>query len=144
MRNGGRNNFQYANVLNFERIFHVNQSILIKGNQKRGGDILAIEKVGTINYKDLPPLDAETAKNMSEELRISVILSILYYAFLLAVTIMNFTAPEFMKTKLWGGMTVTWFATSLVSLAVASLVAWVHVIYYQKRVLENSKNQGVV
>lgn len=105
---------------------------------------MAIEKVGTINYKDLPPLDAETAKNMSEELRISVVLSVLYYAFLLAVTIMNFTAPDFMKTKLWGGMTVTWFATSLVSLAVAALVAWVHVIYYQKRVLENSKNQGVV
>lgn len=104
---------------------------------------MAIEKVGTINFKDLPPLDPETAKNMSEELRISVILSVLYYTFLLAVTIMNFTAPEFMKTKLWGGMTVTWFSTSLVSLAVASLVAWVHVIYYQKRVSEHSKNQGV-
>ena len=105
---------------------------------------MAIEKVGTINYKDLPPLDAETAKNMSEELRISVILSVLYYAFLLAVTIMNFTAPEFMKTKLWGGMTVTWFATSLLSMVAASLVAWVHVYYYQKRVAENSRNQGVV
>ena len=104
---------------------------------------MAIEKVGTIDYKDLPPLDAETAKNMSEELRISVVLSSIYYVFVFTVTILNFTAPDFMKTKLWGGMTVTWFATSLVSLAVASLVAWVHVFYYQKRVLENSKNQGV-
>ena len=104
---------------------------------------MATEKVGTINYKDLAPLDAETAKNMSEELRISVILSIIYYAFVFTVTVMNFTAPDFMKTKLWGGMTVTWFATSLVSLAVAALIAWVHVIYYQKRVLEHSKNQGV-
>jgi hypothetical protein len=49
-----------------------------------------------------------------------------------------------MKTKLWGGMTVTWFATSLLSMVAASLVAWVHVYYYQKRVAENSRNQGVV
>ena len=105
---------------------------------------MAIEKVGTIDYKDLPPLDAETAATMSEELKISVILTIIYYAFLLGVTVLNYTSPGLMKTVLWGGMTVTWFATSVVSLFMASFIAWLHVFYYQKRVLQHSKNQGVV
>ena len=105
---------------------------------------MATEKVGTINYKDLPPLDAETAATMSEELKISVILTIIYYAFLLGVTVLNYTSPGLMKTVLWGGMTVTWFATSVVSLFMAAFIAWLHVFYYQKRVLQNSKNQGVV
>ncbi len=94
---------------------------------------MANEKVGTIDYKDLPPLDAETAATMAAELKGSVFLTIIYYVFLLGVTILNYTSPGLMKTILWGGMTVTWFATSLVSLFMAAFIAWLHVFYYQKK-----------
>jgi len=103
---------------------------------------MANEKVGTIEYKDLPPLDAETSANMSEEVKVSVLLAVIYYAFLLAVTIMNWTSPELMKTVLWGGMTVTWFATAILAMFMASFIAWLHVLHYQSRVSENTKNRG--
>jgi len=99
------------------------------------------EKVGTIDYKDLPPLDTETSANMSEEVKVSVLLAVVYFAFLLTVTIMNWTSPETMKTVLWGGMTVTWFATSILAMFMATFIAWLHVLYYQSRVSKNLKNE---
>jgi len=101
---------------------------------------MANEKVGTIDYRDLPPLDAETSANMSEEVKVSVLLAVIYYLFLLAVTIMNWTSPEIMKTVLWGGMTVTWFATSIGAMFMASFIAWLHVLHYQSRVAKNTQN----
>jgi formate/nitrite transporter FocA (FNT family) len=94
---------------------------------------LAIKTVETIIYSELPPLDEKTAHAMNHEFKISLLLSIIYFAFLLSVTILNFTAPGFMKTILWGGMTVTWFATALGAMIMASLIAWLHVRYYQKK-----------
>ncbi len=101
---------------------------------------MSSEQVGTIDYKDLPPLDAETSANMSEEVKVSVVLAVIYYVFLLAVTILNWTSPEFMKTTLWGGMTVTWFATSILAMIMATLIAWLHVLHYQSRVSKNTTN----
>ena len=105
---------------------------------------MASENIGTVEYKDLPPLDAETSANMSEEVKISVLLAVIYFAFLLTVTIMNWTSPEIMKTVLWGGMTVTWFATSIGAMFMATLIAWLHVLYYQSRVAKHTKNRGEV
>ncbi|OQX25485.1 MAG: hypothetical protein BWK80_15350 [Desulfobacteraceae bacterium IS3] len=105
---------------------------------------MANEKVGTIDYKDLPPLDSETAANMHEEVKVSLLLAVIYYVFLLAVTVLNWTSPGFMKTILWGGMTVTWFATSIVSLIMAVLIAWLHVLHYQSRVAKNTNAKGGV
>ncbi|NTW36059.1 MAG: hypothetical protein HGB17_08000, partial [Syntrophobacteraceae bacterium] len=85
---------------------------------------MANERVGTINYKELPPLDEQTLDIMGEELKVSVSLTIVYYLFLITVTILNWTAPDFMKIILWGGMTVTWFATSLISLFMAAFIAF--------------------
>jgi hypothetical protein len=102
--------------------------------------IMANERVGTINYKDLPPLDAETSANMSEEVKVSVVLAVIYYVFLLSVTVLNWTSPEFMKTILWGGMTVTWFATSILAMFMATFIAWLHVLHYQSRVAKNTNN----
>ena len=101
---------------------------------------MANERVGTIDYKDLPPLDAETSANMNEEVKFSVVLAVIYFAFLLTVTIMNWTSPEIMKTVLWGGMTVTWFATSIFAMLMATFIAWLHVLHYQNRVSKNIKN----
>ncbi len=102
----------------------------------------------TIAYKDLPPLDPDTAVTMNEEVNISIVLTIIYYVFLLAVTILNWTAPGLMKTLLWGGMSLTWFATSLFALFMAFAIAALHVYFYHKRfnrqvLMQNSKGQGV-
>jgi len=102
----------------------------------------------TIAYKDLPPLDPDTATTMNEEINISLVLSIIYYAFLLSVTILNWTARDLMKFRLWDGMSLTWFATSIVAMIMAFCIAWLHVYFYHKRfaskvMLQNSKGQGV-
>jgi hypothetical protein len=112
--------------------------------EKGGGIIMANEKIGTIDYKALPPLDAETSANMSEEVKVSVLLAVIYYLFLLGVTILNWTSPELMKTVLWGGMTVTWFATSIAAMFMATFIAWLHVLHYQSRVSKNTKTIGEV
>ncbi len=103
----------------------------------------------TVAYKDLPPLDPETAVTMNEEFNISTILSIIYYIFLLAVTILNWAAKDLMKFKLWGGMSLTWFATSIFAMFMAFGIAWLHVYFYHRRFARqvsasNSKGQGVV
>jgi hypothetical protein len=103
---------------------------------------MANEKVGTINYKDLPPLDEQTLDIMGEEIKVSLSLTVIYYVFLFAVTILNWTAPDFMKTILWGGMTVTWFATSLVSLFMAAFIAFLHVWYYQRKMAQAETQRG--
>jgi uncharacterized membrane protein (DUF485 family) len=104
---------------------------------------MAIEPIGTIVYCDLPPLDAKTAEVMKHELKISLLLSVIYFSFLLGVTVLNYTAPEIMKTILWGGMTVTWFATSLLAMFMASFIAWLHVRYYQKRSIQTTRKREV-
>lgn len=103
---------------------------------------MANEKVGTINYKELPPLDEHTLDIMGEELKVSVSLTVVYYLFLITVTILNWTAPDFMKTILWGGMTVTWFATSLISLFMAAFIAFLHVWYYQRKMAQAVTQRG--
>lgn len=108
-----------------------------------------IEKVGTINYADLPALDPETSANMKRELSSSLILSIVYYVFILGVTILNWTSPGLMKTILWGGMSLTWFLTSIMAMFMAALVAWLHLYFYQQRIAKqvitgNTMEKGVL
>ncbi|BCS52760.1 hypothetical protein [Geobacter sp. SVR] len=98
------------------------------------------ERVGTIDYRNLPPLDAETSASMSEEVKVSVVLAVIYYVFLLGVTVLNWTSPAFMKTVLWGGMTITWFATAIAAMFMATLIAWLHVLHYQSRVAKYNKD----
>lgn len=107
-----------------------------------------VEKIGTINYSDLPALDPETSANMKRELSISLILTIVYYVFILGVTILNWTSPELMKTILWGGMSLTWFLTSIMALFMALFVAWLHLYFYQQRITKqvisgNTMEKGV-
>lgn len=101
-----------------------------------------VEKVGTINYSDLPALDPETSANMKTELSISLILSIVYYVFILGVTILNWTSPGLMKTILWGGMSLTWFLTSIMAMIMAAFVAWLHLYFYQQRVAKQASSEN--
>lgn len=93
-------------------------------------------KAGTIDLKDLPPLDETTNKIMKDELRTGLSLTILYFILIFSIPVMNWFAPSFAFSNLWGGMTVTWFITTIVMMAVAFIIAYVHTALYERRLLK--------
>ncbi|MFZ5648601.1 MAG: hypothetical protein ACOY30_13375 [Bacillota bacterium] len=86
----------------------------------------------TINYKDLPPLDKNVTNRMSKEFTICFWLFVVYAFYLFMVPVLNFTAPEFMKIRVWGGMSLTWFLTAIGAMIMAFVIAAVHVYFYTK------------
>ncbi|MCL6611381.1 MAG: hypothetical protein K6T66_07580 [Peptococcaceae bacterium] len=86
----------------------------------------------TINYKDLPPLDSAIVNRMSKEIKICLWLFVIYAFYLFVVPILNFTAPDFMKIRVWGGMSLTWFLTAIGAKIMAWLIAAIHVYFYTK------------
>lgn len=87
----------------------------------------------TIDVKSLKPLPQEVQKIMNTEFGIGLKLGIVYFIYALAVPILTFTAPEFMRTRIWGGMSLTWFLTAIGAMFMAVLIAWLHVHFYQKQ-----------
>ncbi len=85
-----------------------------------------------IHYKDLPPLDSAIVNRMSKEIKICIWLFIVYAFYLFIVPILNFNAPDFMKTRIWGGMSLTWFLTAIGAKIMAWLIAAIHVYFYTK------------
>ncbi|MFZ5642156.1 MAG: hypothetical protein ACOY46_01040 [Bacillota bacterium] len=88
--------------------------------------------MSVINYKDLPPLDKNTTHRISKELNICLKLFVVYMIYMFAVPILNFTAPEFMKMRVWGGMSLTWFLTAIGAMIMAFAIAAIHVYFYTK------------
>lgn len=86
----------------------------------------------TVNYRDLPPLDQSTTHRMSKEIKICLWLCLVYMVYLFIVPILNFNAPEFMKARVWGGMSLTWFMTAIGAMIMAFVIAAVHVYFYTK------------
>jgi len=86
----------------------------------------------TIHYNDLPPLDGKVTHRMSKEIKVCLWLFVVYAIYLFLVPILNFTAPEFMKIRVWGGMSLTWFLTSIGAMILAFAIAAVHVYFYTK------------
>ena len=86
-----------------------------------------------INIKDLPALDSEISLIMKTEFGISFWLSVVYFIFILSVPILNWTAPALMRTRVWGGMSLTWFLTSIVAMVLAVVFAALHVKIYQNK-----------
>lgn len=86
-----------------------------------------------VSYKSLPPLDPDVNEVMKTEFGISIWLSVVYFIFILSVPILNWTAPALMKTRVWGGMSLTWLLTSIVAMGMAVLIAWLHVKIYQSK-----------
>jgi len=91
-------------------------------------------EAGTIDIKDLPPLDATTNKIMKDELTTGFGLTVFYFILIFSIPIMNWFAPEFAFKKIWGGMTVTWFVTTVIMMAMAFIIAYVHTTLYEKRI----------
>lgn len=86
----------------------------------------------TVHYRDLPPLDRDITFRMSKEIKICISLFIVYAFYLFMVPILNFTAADFMKTRVWGGMSLTWFLTAVGAKVMAFVIAAVHVYFYSK------------
>lgn len=86
----------------------------------------------TIHYNDLPPLDKSITSRMSKEFKVCIWLFLVYAFYLFMVPILNFNAPDFMKSRVWGGMSLTWFLTAIGALIMAWVIAAVHVYFYTR------------
>ena len=85
-----------------------------------------------INYKDLAPLDSNTAYRMSKEMKVCMWLFVVYMFYLFMVPILDFKATDFMKMRVWGGMSLAWFLTCIGAMIMAFVIAAVHVYFYSK------------
>lgn len=95
-----------------------------------------------IHINDLPPLDASITNRMSKELKVCIWLFVIYAFYLFIVPILNFNAEAFMKSRVWGGMSLTWFLTAIGAKIMAFLIAAVHVYIYTKDFyISDSKSQ---
>lgn len=90
-------------------------------------------EAGKIHIKDLAPLDEETSHIMKQEFKTGSKLTLAYYCFIFAIPILNWFAPEFFFSKFFGGMTYSWFFTSVVAMALAFIIAFIHTSLYEKR-----------
>lgn len=90
-------------------------------------------EAGKIDVKDLPPLDAETNSIMKKEFGTGIKLTIFYYLFVFTIPVLNWFAPDFMFSRMWGGMSIAWFFTGIVAMGMAFVIAYVHTHLYEKR-----------
>ena len=97
-------------------------------------EYVAAEK---IDIKDLPPLDADTNRIMKQEFSTGTKLTIIYYLFIFAIPILNWYAPDFFFSRFFGGMTYSWFFTSVIAMASAFIIAFIHTSLYEKRLKRN-------
>lgn len=93
----------------------------------------------TIDYSDLEPLDEETASLMKSELKVSNILATIYGVFIFSVPFLNWYLPEIAFAKVWGGMTYTWLATTILAMFLAIIIAATHMYFYSKRMVKSEK-----
>jgi len=93
----------------------------------------------TIDVSELEPLDPETRKIMKGEFSTGIKLTLFYYVFILSIPILNWYADGFMFSRMWGGMTYSWFFTSIVAMGMAFIIAYVHTTLYEKR-LKNDRH----
>ncbi|ESU31949.1 hypothetical protein G3A_13660 [Bacillus sp. 17376] len=96
----------------------------------------------TIDVSELEPLDPETKQIMKSEFSTGIKLTLFYYVFILSIPILNWYAGEFMFSRMWGGMTYSWFFTSIVAMAMAFVIALIHTTLYEKRLKKSGAEQS--
>jgi uncharacterized membrane protein (DUF485 family) len=96
-------------------------------------------EAGTIDVSELKPLDTETEGIMKAEFRTGIKLTVFYYVFIFAIPVLNWFASDFMFSRMWGGMTYSWFLTGIVAMAISFTIAYIHTSLYEKRL---QKHQG--
>ncbi|MEK3805573.1 hypothetical protein MHB63_03090 [Bacillus sp. FSL H8-0547] len=90
-------------------------------------------EAGTVDVRELTPLDEETRYLMKSEFSIGSKLTLFYFAFILIIPALNWFAPDFMFSSFYGGMTYAWFFTGIFAMGMAFLIAFIHTSLYEKR-----------
>lgn len=96
----------------------------------------------TIDVSELEPLDPETRKIMKGEFSTGIKLTLFYYLFIMAIPILNWFAEGFMFSRMWGGMTYSWFLTSIIAMAMAFVIAFIHTALYEKRLKDSQSSHS--
>jgi uncharacterized membrane protein (DUF485 family) len=99
---------------------------------------------GTVDVSELEPLDQETSNLMKNEFSTGFKLTLFYYLFILAIPVLNWFAPDFMFSRMWGGMSFAWFFTSIVAMAMAFTIAFIHTYLYKKQVKTFQENISTI
>ena len=94
--------------------------------------VMTDEPCETIDIKKLEKLDRETRFIVRSEFRTGLSLTIIYFLFVLSVPVMNWFKPDWAFTKLFGGMSASWFLTTIVAMVMAFVIAFVHTKLYER------------
>jgi uncharacterized membrane protein (DUF485 family) len=89
--------------------------------------------VGTIDVSKLKPLDLDTSSIMRSEFKTGLGLSSIYYVFIFFIPIINWFFKDFAFNQIWGGMSLTWFLTTIVAMVMAFVIAYIHTKKYESR-----------
>lgn len=100
-------------------------------------------EAGTVDFKDLPPLEPEIEKNMRGELTTGLGLAFIYFGFVFTIPVLNWYFPEIAFKHIWGGMSLTWFLTTFVAMAMAFSIALLHTVLYERRLRAVEKSMPV-
>nr|WP_255723515.1 DUF485 domain-containing protein [Sporosarcina sp. ACRSL] len=77
-------------------------------------------------------LDKETRFIVRSEFRTGMSLTVIYFLFVLSVPVMNWFKPDWAFTKLVGGMSASWFLTTIIAMVMAFVIAFVHTKLYER------------
>lgn len=94
--------------------------------------VMTDEPCETMDIKDVPKLDEQTKNSVKTELSTAVSLSIIYFSFIFAVPAINWFKPDWAFSKMFGGMSYSWFLTTIVAMAMAFIIAYLHTKLYER------------
>lgn len=94
--------------------------------------VMTDEPCETIDIKHLPKLDEKTSYSVRSELLTAVSLSVIYFIFIFSVPALNWFKPDWAFAKMFGGMSYSWFLTTIVAMAMAFIIAYVHTKLYER------------
>ncbi|MBM7647358.1 uncharacterized membrane protein (DUF485 family) [Bacillus ectoiniformans] len=89
--------------------------------------------LGTVDVSKLEPMDQDTSNIMKSEFKTGLGLSSIYYVFIFFIPVINWFFKDFAFNRIWGGMTFTWFLTTIVGMVMAFAIAAIHTKKYESR-----------
>lgn len=94
--------------------------------------VMTDDKCETVDIKEVPKLDDQTKKSIRTELSTGLSLAIVYFIFIFSVPALNWFKPEWAFAKMFGGMSYSWFLTTIVAMAMAFIIAYLHTKLYER------------
>lgn len=94
--------------------------------------VMTDDECETIDIKKLPQMDDKTKISIRTELSTGLSLAIIYFIFIFSVPAINWFKPEWAFAKMFGGMSYSWFLTTIVAMAMAFIVAYLHTKLYER------------